>query len=447
MENIDEINLKDFDMDHRMIETKRRKYIDCYVEPFRKIMEKIVYGVEHVTFGEFKRQLYKLGDILMSLKNKNDIYVLLLNIPEGTIRDDNYAKSNFWTANLLSLNIIDGLDAIIEINKDNIEDVERYINVIKYTIENLSDKQIVFITTDDCSYSGAQIMDTNTLCESVTRLNDKPNQIVHIVPYILKKTLLNSLKKDNRFEIIYNEIQKNICKINSVKNIVEKNIELYNVCMKCVEDGRSNELLNKYKKPISMKILAYIKKVSVEDITEDYYEDVKHELSIIINKLNNIRNFSLPYDFLETHKDLLKLTQKDYNLRKLLASLDPYVQFVKLESDVRYLLYFDFTFADNVSNNRQLISGVILGDEYYNYLNFDMLSEEEKNRGQVTYINNCDLNYSDTINCPNTYYKNILYNVMGTKINIKEISSIITSGHEGNFFVYLRHTYNKQSIA
>ena len=444
-ENLDEINFVGVEMDHHIIEKKRREYIDCYQGVFREMMEKILYGVRHISFVEFRDKLFKLCDILASLKKPNDVYVLLLVIPDDTIRNDSYAKSNFWTSNLLTSRIGGHIDYVVEfVKKGGVYDIDNFLEYLGM-IDKYQYSQIVYIMADDCSYSGSQIKFLNEEIKSIDKLNENENQYVWIVPYILKNYTIMNIKEivgTTRFNIIYDEIHRNSIYIENIKKIVNDNIELYNECMYQIELLKQQPI---YKQGIKKEYM--IKRHSIFKIfikNQHFIVDndkIECDIDNIIFLYDDVNLFDISYDRNSAiYKKLLYIAKK-YNdtlidlshtliiFRFIKSKIkDVFETFYNLKNDQRYLLYFDFTFADSASNNRQILSGFIYNDEFPGYFSFNGNTSK-----YIPFINRCNDINDVTKNCPDTYYKNIIYNVNGHKLFIKEMSSKMISTKTGLF--------------
>jgi hypothetical protein len=156
------------------------------------------------------------------------------------------------------------------------------------------------------------------------------------------------------------------------------------------------------------------------------------ELFDFCNRRNLINNFPLL-----TEMDCIQFKFFINELKITLSKIDKtqlFTPFLNLETDPRFLLYFDFTFADGVSLNTDLLRGVLIGVEYPEFINIDRpeeifgpkysLSENEKFSRQnpnvpmrIPFINNCDLDTSKE--CPHQIYKRINYMINNTIANIE----------------------------
>ena len=236
-ENKRNILLEDKELDYDINDEHRRKNIECYYPPFGSIIQSLLYNIKYIKFSEFYSRLVELSNIVSNLKKPNDIYVLCFITPSHTIRQGTYNKSNIWCSHLVALNLINKIDYVICITQQNLYSNIRQMDMLKEAIGidigEITDKNIVFILADDCSYSGKQLNELDGKIHNIKTAYGFPHEYVILIPCVCKKSSLESIIKSysaSRFRIIYDKIKDYSSPIKSVSSIIEENKTNFEEC-------------------------------------------------------------------------------------------------------------------------------------------------------------------------------------------------------------------------
>ena len=424
-ENTDNILLRGIDRNYELLEIQKRKYIECYYEPFRSLIEILMNNIKYETFESFYEKMIIMIDILKSIKTDNDIYVLIFKLPESkeTLRNNNLlTKSNIWCNNLVGLNMIEQIDYLFE--QLNIETTVDFVREIELKHPG---KNIVFINADDCSYSGNQLQDyINNILKIKSNFAHNKIQFITLVPFIINKKILNFYTKivDIRFVQILTNITEWSHQIKATSEIIEENNDLYLTCLTvllkllCDEDvdektKEDRELIfnkiikyifisirqpnlmkegliyifinpillkNKYTSPeqirennelyyrIKQIIILYIRniiesKISGVDTSIFDRKEIIDEINYIVSQIRLVRE-----DNTEELKEYYNNDIEEHIVKIKSNIYKEIYNFINIKMSNTSLIYFDFTLADYVSVNRYLLSGALFGNDLYGFL-------------------------------------------------------------------------------
>ena len=356
------------------------------------------------------------------------------------------------------------------------------MDMLKEAMGDLSGKNVVFILADDCSYSGGQINELENKINRLKEIYAFPHEHVILVPYICKKHVREKIIKlhsENRFSIIYDKINEYSSSIKSVSEIINDNKTKFEECKKIIDrlNDYKNEDSNKYRDEYNFNVLREIinsdgtvpkeeckeliklftyrlqKFIQGLDIVEMYEDGTVEELDEIkdLFDLFNLRNIK--------NKLQIRTRKNDYVFKLYLFKLRDIANkisdnqifnlFLKLEMDNRFLLYFDFTFADSTSLNTDLMNGTLLGDEYPEFIDINRpldifgdkyIIDKHKNNTndniRIPFINNCD-NFKV---CPPQIYKKIIYLINKKEVTISDIER--DTGEGKDLFDLLEELYS-----
>jgi hypothetical protein len=519
MENKKNILLEDIERDFSPIDIQKRKYIECYYGIFRSLIEILINNIHYETFEMFYEKITIMTDILKRIKTENDIYILIFKYPKDTIRKQNLlTKSNIWCNHIVGLNMTEQIDYIFE-DKNDMIDGENKKEITKFitTLEIIHPgKNFVFINADDCSYSGNQLREYIQYITSFDSNNTI--QFITLIPFIINKSVLDTYIRSihERFKDIIDLIIKWSTQVKTTSNIIDENMTLYNDCLSNIKvlftSTHANELIkterdiifnnclsliyanirlphnslnykfinpirlkkttlnaeqlkentylnDKIKQTISKYLEAYIDSILYNTNMLEYDSGIKGEFNNIIQNVRILNAGEEPPDSDYYYYDDELIQVIIGKIRSIISN------FVTLKYSYTSLIYFDFTFADNVSVNRYLLTGALLQTTLHGFVNKNRaeeiglddiyyLTENEKKcymgQGCVPIVANCQDVYlrmenpnDDSISCPTQLYKKIIYklNTRNMQLSDSELNTITGSIYNNSLINILRYVY------
>lgn len=326
--------------------------------------KEVIDTVRYVPKNEFKQLIQELCIRYNTVKEKDDIYILLYTpFFEGNGADNYKDKSNFYTTNIAGQYLM--FDYIFDLTYLTIQETICEIILNKLEKIDRTNKKIYLYICDDCSYSGKQ---THALIEQLgvskfifTKNDHDPNEIINpniyirlIIPFILTRLddyldlsqITDNIKKRFNKDIFTPKHNDTNMKFSSMK-YSPKNIKEW-------DNEKFDNLLSSIKGELTIEDNIWIENII------DFYKD----------NLENILMLDI-----EPIKDILIRNKKSVGNESGQTNM--------------WLIYFDHKLADNVSVNLGILSHI---------------------------ITNCK---DGDVYCPGREYKKIQYNFNGKRFEFK----------------------------
>lgn len=306
-----------------------KKYIGMHKKENRHIIEQIINAVQFIKFDEFYSQLCyqvnRFNDYLTEHKIKKYIFTLGVGNDGGYSTDNfNLFKSNLWVFLLAYKHLkVKPHDIVLNLN----------IGIRLYYPEIYD-----FLITDDCSYSGSQLVDS-VLKYAIPEMlyHNKNTYTVIDKNQVMYQPVLD--KKYNVHLLVPYVSSNALTKINNFENITGFNIIKY-----------FSQIVNTYKNIFDTETIQQIDKlykkfysyVEFGDLTPLFFEhkiaDMLSTIDLILIKgqvLDNPKKRQVfidecVYDKNNPDKYDMNPNQESFNFKKIYCpSLPPYLEFQK----------------------------------------------------------------------------------------------------------------------